>query len=312
VSGPDDLAEETERDRAFGLDLADVDSIAAAIIGIDKKWQITNQPLGLSPIDWNPHLVSSDKRVCHIHVVSRLGNHWVQRMQAARAAGKQIVIAAPLNSWHSDQTLLLADELGAQAVLVANDDDMWLAKTYRSTGQLIAREKLLVGPATLGVLGARMLTRARKLKEANARGDSFEDFLAFLFSQVPEFEIFAQDYNTATEEIDLIVKNRNTYGRAWPPNAPLILVSGKNRKDVVGAPSVTSLASKVEKRRGMCRLGFLCTSGAISRDARDHELRYSGGDNVLVLIDGKTLDRLLGVADFPAELERLAVEAALR
>jgi hypothetical protein len=233
-------------------------------------------------------------------------------MQAARTAGRKLVIAAPLNSWHSDQTLLVADELGAQTVLVSNDNGGWLAKTYRSTGQLIAREKLLVGPETLRVLGTRMLKRARGLKGGNARGDSFEDFLAFLFSQVPEFDIFAQDYNTATEEIDLIVKNRNTNGRAWPPNAPLILVSGKNRKDVVGAPSVTSLASKVEKRRGMCRLGFLCVSGAISRDAREHELRYSGGENVLVLIDGKTLDRLLSVADFPAELERLAIEAALR
>jgi hypothetical protein len=311
VSGSDDL-EEAERDRAFGLDLADVNSIAAALIGADKKWQVPNQPLRLSPLDWNPHLVSSDKRVCHIHVVSRLGNHWVQRMKAARAAGKTIVIAAPLNSWHSDSTLLIADELGAEAILVSNDDQGWRAKAYRSTGQLIAREKLLVAPATLGALGTRMLTRARELKQANDRGDSFEDFLAFLFSQVPEFEIFAQNYNTATEEIDLIVKNRNTNGRAWPPNAPLILVSGKNRKDVVGAPSVTSLASKVEKRRGMCRLGFLCASGAISRDARDHELRYSGGENVLVLIDGKTLDRLLGVVDFSVELERLAVEAALR
>ncbi len=279
---------------------------------MDAKFIVPSQTLGLTPLDWRPHLISSDDRVCHVHAVNRLNNQWVQRMRAARDAGRQVVIAAPLSSWHSDDTLLIADELTAQAVVLSQINRQWRSHLYRSVAQLIAREKLLVASATSTRLGQRMLARARAMKGANRRGDSFEDFLAFLFSQVPEFDIFEQNYNTATEEIDLVIKNRNTHGRAWPPNAPLVLVSGKNRKDVVGAPSVTSLASKVENRRKMCRLGFLCTSGAISSDAREHELRFSREENVLVLIDGNTLDRLVAADDFPAELETLVVNAALR
>lgn len=312
MSDPDELESEVERARASGLDLADVDLIIAAVVRMDGRFATPKRPLGLTPIDWKPHLVSSDNRVCHVHAVDRLGSQWIQRMRGARRENLQVVIAAPLSSWHSDNTLLTADELNAQAIILSQVNRQWRAKWYRSIGQLIAREKLLVAPTTLKGLGTRMLARARAMKGANARGHSFEDFLAFLFSQVPEFDIFEQDYHTATEEIDLVIKNRNTHARAWPPNAPLVLVSGKNRKDVVGAPSVTSLASKVENRRKMCRLGFLCTSGGISRDAREHELRFSKNENVLVLVDGTTLDRLVAANDLPAELEKLVIDAALR
>jgi hypothetical protein len=87
----------------------------------------------------------------------------------------------------------------------------------------------------------------------------------------------------------------------------------RNTQGGAEAPAVTSLASKMRNRRGMCKLGFLCSANSISNDARNHELRYSHEESVMVLLDGKDLDGLLDKADqLEVELERLVVNASLR
>ena len=40
----------------------------------------------------------------------------------------------------------------------------------------------------------------------------------------------------------------------------------------------------------MCKLGLLCSANSISTDARNHELRYSHEESVIVLLDGKDLE----------------------
>jgi hypothetical protein len=306
-SEPDALSKQAT---GADFDVSDIEKMLSAIRKLDTRWKEPKRPLGLAPADWRPNLVSG-KRVCHVHAVSVLRDHWTGRMAAAQKAGRQITIAAPLSSWYVNETLLAADKLDAEGVVLRPSAKGWQAKSYESIGELIATENLIVNPDVLRPIARRALARARKATARHARGRLFEKLLCLVFSQVPDFELYAHNYRTETEEIDAVFVNRRAHGRCWS-NSPLVLLSGKNVKGGAGAPAVTSLASKMRNRREMCKLGFLCSAGTISQDARNHELRYSREDCLMVLVDGKHLDSLLDKADqLEAELEKLVIEASL-
>jgi hypothetical protein len=236
----------------------------------------------------------------------------MERMLAAQKANKTVTIAAPLSSWYENKTILAADELDAAGIVLRPFGKAWQAKAYDTIVELVAGENLIVAPDNLRLIGQKILKRARDATDKHMRGQLFERFLCLLFSQISDFELFEHNYRTETEEIDGVFLNRRIHGRCWP-SSPLVLLSGKNTKGGAGAPAVTSLAAKMRNRRGLCKLGFLCSANSISTDARNHELRYSHEESVIVLLDGKDLDGLLDKTDqLEAELERLVVNASLR
>jgi hypothetical protein len=311
------VAIDSKEDEATGIaganefDLADIAKMAAAIQKLDAAWKQPKKSLGLTPADWRPHLVAG-KRACHIHAVSVLREHWTKRMLAAQKTNRKVTIAAPLSSWYANETILSADELDAAGIVLRPSGKVWQARAYDTIVELVAGENLIVAPDNLQVIGQKILKRARAAGDKHARGRLFERFLCLLFSQISDFELFQHNYRTETEEIDGVFLNRRVHGRCWP-SSPVVLLSGKNTTGGAGAPAVTSLAAKMKNRRGMCKLGFLCSANSISTDARNHELRYSHEEGVMVLLDGKDLDGLLDKADqLEAELERLVVNASLR
>ncbi len=293
------------------FDLADVANMVAAILKSDAAWKEPKKSLGLTPADWRPNLVAG-KRVCHVHAVSILREHWTKRMIAAQKANKKVTIAGPLSCWYANETILAADDLDAAGIVLRPSGKLWRAKAYDSIVELVAGENLIVAANSLQLIGRKLLTRARSATDKHVRGQLFERLLCLLFSQISDFELYEHNYRTETEEIDGVFLNRRIHGRCWP-GSPVVLLSGKNTKGGAGAPAVTSLAAKMKNRRGMCKLGFLCSANSISNDARNHELRYSHEEGVMVLLDGKDLDRLLDNVDqLEAELERLVVDASLR
>jgi hypothetical protein len=293
------------------FDLADVAKMVAAIQKSDAAWKEPKRSLGLTPSDWRPNLVAG-KRVCHVHAVSILREHWTKRMVAAQKANKRVTIAAPLSCWYANETILAADGLDAAGIVLRPCGKVWQAKGYETIVELVAGENLIVASDNLQLIGRKLLKRARDATDKHLRGRLFERFLCLLFSQISDFELFEHNYRTQTEEIDGVFLNRRIHGRCWP-SSPVVLLSGKNTKGGAGAPAVTSLAAKMKNRRGMCKLGLLCSANSISNDARNHELRYSHEESIMVLLDGKDLDGLLDKADqLEAELERLVVNAALR
>jgi len=293
------------------FDLADVAKMVEAIQKSDTAWKEPKKSLGLAPSDWRPNLVAG-KRVCHVHAVSILREHWIMRMVAAQKANKQVTIGAPLSCWYANETILVADKIDAAGIVLRPSGKGWQAKRYETIVELVAGENLIVAPSNLQLIGQKLLERARNATNKYVRGRLFERFLCLLFSQISDFELFEHNYRTETEEIDGVFLNRRIHGRCWP-SSPIVLISGKNTKGGAGAPAVTSLAAKMKNRRGMCKLGLLCSANSISTDARNHELRYSHEESVMVLLDGKDLDGLLDKADqLEAELERLVVNASLR
>jgi hypothetical protein len=309
IESRDDEAKDVASANEF--DLADVAKMMTAIQKLDAEWKQPKKSLGLTPANWRPHLVAA-KRACHIHAVSVLREHWTKRMAAARKAKRQVTIAAPLSCWYANETILSADELDAAGIVLRLSGKTWKAKGYDTIVDLVAGENLIVAPNNLQLIGRKTLENARAASDKHVRGRLFERLLCLLFSQVSDFELFEHNYRTETEEIDAVFLNRRVHGRCWP-SSPVVLLSGKNTKGGAGAPAVTSLAAKMRNRRGMCKLGFLCSANSISNDARNHELRYSHEESVMVLLDGKDLDGLLDQADqLEAELERLVVSASLR
>lgn len=293
------------------FDLADVAKMVSAIQKLDAAWKQPKKSLGLKPADWRPHLITAN-RACHVHAVSVLREHWIKRMAAAQKANRQVTIAAPLSCWYGSETIVAADKLNAGGIVLRLSGKIWQAKGYDTIVDLVAGENLIVSPNNLQLIGRKTLASARAATNRHVRGRLFEKFLCLLFSQVSDFELFEHNYRTETEEIDAVFLNRRVHGRCWP-SSPVVLLSGKNTKGGAGAPAVTTLAAKMKNRRGMCKLGFLCSANAISSDARNHELRYSHEEGVMVLLDGKDLDGLLDQADnLEAELERLVVNASLR
>lgn len=295
-----------------GFDRADREPLLVAVRALDRGWRVPHGPIALTPKPWLPDLEHGDGSLCHLHLIADLGVSSIVRLRGAREAGRGVYVAAPEEEWRSERTLLTVDELWAKPVILDSDSaGVWSATAYASVAELVAMRGFVLSPECLQQMGRSLLDRALTAGTSNDRGWIFEHFLCLLFSQVVGFRVFAHNSENETEEIDLVVINQRLGGWALPP-APLVLVSAKNQAKPVGKPALESLHGKMVNRRGMSRLAFLCASGAIAESVRTHELRYSQGDKVIVLLDGAELKRLLdSAADLTREIETLVVKASL-
>jgi hypothetical protein len=304
---------EPSEDR-LGLARADREGIADAIIATNDRWQSLERPLKLGDVPWQPDLIrDDDDAVCHFHLVPDLRRVWIRRITAARDAGRVAVVAAPLQYWYASETLLVLDELEVCPIVLHGDRDMgWTVKSYRSVCEMVASENFLLPASTVSKIGKRALARSTAATGSYEKGWRFEDFLCLLFSQIGYFEVHSHNFTNETEEIDVVVINRAAQSRALPIS-PIVLVSAKNPKDPVGVPALTDLHSKMDNRRGQCRLGFLCSADRIASTVPEHELRFSQGDQVVIMLDGEKLRHLLDAADkLDEEIENLVINASLK
>jgi hypothetical protein len=96
--------------------------------------------------------------------------------------------------------------------------------------------------------------------DARRKGKALEELLAVIFASIPGFTVSERNYNTATEEIDLVVRNASA-DPFWRGMGSLILVEAKHwRAQRVGKNEYVQFYRKMENRGGHCLLGFLiCT-----------------------------------------------------
>ncbi|HJP95800.1 MAG TPA: hypothetical protein VJ843_00355 [Candidatus Saccharimonadales bacterium] len=305
-----------EPDDLLGFDQQDRPQMIDAIKASGPGWTEPTQSITFSAsIGWRPDLINNDTAVCHLHIVNKLYPHIIKRIKAARAAQRQVIVAAPLNAWYSNETLSSLDELEICPLLLQpkgqRNPSEWTAKQYRSIAELIAMNNLKLDPETTRKMGHRILDNALNAKKPAELGWRFEDFLCFLFSQISYFEIYKHNYSNTTEEIDLVLKN-NRVMESILLLSPIVLISGKNKQTAVGVPALTSLRTKMSKRRGRCKLGFLCASRSIASTVSMDELSYRLDDKIVVLLDGEELRGLLDKSEIlDQEIEKLTIEAAL-
>jgi hypothetical protein len=175
---------------------------------------------------------------------------------------------------------------------------------------MVVDARVFLDSVTRSELGLRALERAIEATTSGPKGRLFETFLGFLFSQINYLELFSSNYKNDTEEIDIVLRNRQTSSGALP-RTPLILVSAKNEKEPLGVPALTSLEGKIRNRRGQCGFGILCCSRKFAATVRDHLLRGSREPHVIATLDGEGLRALLQAQDIEKALEAIATKASL-
>src|SRR5205823_14487629 len=118
------------------------------------------------------------------------------------------------------------------------------------------------------------------------RGRRYEAVIAFLLSQISDFDVVERNYRTQTEELDAVIQLRSTQGRVWTGlRAPLMLVEAKNwRTTSVGQKEVSTFRVKMLGRRGTVRIGLMFGASGFTSDALDQELRFSSEDLTIVCV----------------------------
>jgi len=295
-----------------GPEREDVDRIVESIRALDGAWAI-GEASSHGSLRWRPDLMRDDiSAVLHVHVADRLRPYMLDRLRAAFADGKEIHLALPLSRLYDEELLLAVHELDPQIHLIGPD------------GASVA-----VPDAILTVLcdqGVQVSTEARKalatagaeLASRNAMtyvsGRRYEAVIAFLLSQIRDFDVVERNYRTETEELDAVLQIRATQGRVWTGmSAPLILVEAKNWKTMpVSQKEVSNFRVKMQGRRGTVRIGLMFGASGFSSDALDQELRFSSEDITIVCVSPDELAGWITADDVDGYLEGLVRRAMLR
>jgi CheY-like chemotaxis protein len=171
--------------------------------------------------------------------------------------------------------------------------------------------------ATLDLDGTELAIRetwaaAQAASDGNKRGVLLERLVALLLKSIPGFDRLDTRLRNSVEELDVLVQNGST-DPFWQKESPYILVECKNWSTHIGAKELRDLWVKMEGRYNRCRLALLIAPGGFSESVREHQLRKSENDMLVVLIGAGDLDDLIRCKDRSEalkEMHRRAVAAA--
>jgi len=170
------------------------------------------------------------------------------------------------------------------------------------TFHLIADRELLIHATYKEVLS---------LTNSQEKGKALEDLIAALLASVDGFIEISRNYNTLTEEIDIVIRNE-TRDAAWQKESPIILVECKNwHSKRVGKNEFVLFKEKMENRVGRCELGFLVCTEKFADTIEKEMLRSSKTTLLVVPIDGDELQELVSAANRSEFLRRLVDTALL-
>lgn len=151
---------------------------------------------------------------------------------------------------------------------------------------------------------------SRRTRSAQKKGKALEDLIGALFASIEGFSVIDRNVNTATEEIDLVIRN-SSRDPAWQRESEIILVECKNwKKQRVGKNEFGLFERKIENRFGRCKLGFLVCTEKFAETVTREMLRSSKGETLIAPIDGDDLHQLVTAAN-RNQLLRSFVERAL-
>lgn len=134
---------------------------------------------------------------------------------------------------------------------------------------------------------------AQRKSDVRSKGAALEALLVALFASIPGFVEVGRNLNTATEEIDLVIRN-SSGDPSWQRESEIILVECKNwRSQRVGKNEFVLFKEKIENRAGRCKLGFLVCTEQFAATIEKEMLRSSKSELLIVPIDGDDLKQLV-------------------
>jgi hypothetical protein len=301
------------------VDRSAVIRITSAVASADARWQ-EGTPHDFGGLTWKPDLEQppDDEHalaVLHVHLAERLRPYIAARLIEAAGAGADVHLAVEVQS--------LYDEAFLTAVVVCNPLIHLIRSHGPSAGDVrvepalalltcLAMSGIRVQPATRKSIARAVLDVVKaRTGTAFARGRRFEGLILFLLSQTDDFRVVEHNLRTAAEEIDGVVQQLSTSGRAWSSDRPYILIEGKDHVDPVDQSAVSLLRIKVSGRRPVTKLGILFSSGTFTGDARKQELRFTLDEATIVMASGVEIVEWIDADDPDSYLEALVRRAQL-
>jgi len=267
-------------------------------------------------IPWRPHLYCRKSNLAvHLLLYPRLDRLYVDAFKLARhrLRGLRIAIVGPTQFIQTPVVLENGQEVDARFVALEEQDGSLKATEYRDVLTLVHRMPLLLPKETYRKLAGSAFQQALVLK-GHSKGRQLESLIAFLFSQVPGFEVISTNYNTATEEIDVVVRNRRVGGIFSVYPEPLILVECKNQVKRASKDQYVTFVAKLRNRRLSASVGFFLSMSGYTQDFRMESLRDSRQRIVVAKLGRdhleKWIERYHGETT-GAYIERLVEEAVL-
>jgi hypothetical protein len=292
----------------------ELDDLARVVENIrrDEVWT-PGQPSAYGAMRWRPDLTRDDIRaVLHVHLAERLRPYVIDRMTAAQANGHEVHLALPLSQIYDEDLLYAVHELDAQ-IHVIRSETLEVAEPSALL-TVLCDARVQVTPKVRTLLATTALEFSEADGSAQLRGRRYEALIAFLLSQVSDFDVVERNLRTDTEELDVVVQQRATHGRVWSGlGAPLILVEAKNWKAPVTQKEASAFRVKLDGRRGVVRLGLMFGAGGFTSDALDQELRFASDELTIAFVRPEDLNQWIGADDGGDEfIETLVRRAMLR
>ena len=293
----------------LGPELEDLERITQNISADDGAWG-PGTPAGFGSVRWRPDLARDDiPAVLHVHLAERLRPYLVDRLVAASGDGHEIHLALPLTRLYDEELLRDIYELDPQIHVIRGDGNSDPPKPLLTA---LCDCRVKVTPDARRLLATKALEFSVTDGTPQLRGRRYEALIAFLLSQVDDFDVVERNLRTETEELDAVVQQRATQGRVWSLGVPLILVEAKNWKDPVPQKEVSAFRVKLEGKRRAVRIGLMFGASGFTSDALVQELRFASDDLTIAFIRPEELNEWIDAADGDEYLEMLVRRAILR
>lgn len=135
----------------------------------------------------------------------------------------------------------------------------------------------------------------QQMPKTQSKGDAFERFIEDWVSQSRDLTVRNKDLLGGTDEIDFVLEfGENTSLSTVLHQSRYILVECKHRSEPTGAKEVRAFRDSLRQRRKEnCQLGVYISTSGFSSDARSVGKENLGDEQVLLLLDGKTIETAL-------------------
>lgn len=267
-----------------------------------------------SSAPWRPHLLEKRAvRGWYIHAVAPTSDFWAKRAERALAKATKLQIGvAVLEDFLADEEFLdSCHQLNAAVIIFrATKGAFAPVEIYDSVDDLIYQRRLKLSLACAARILDRGLERALTANTKARKGILLEVLVAVLLSQVDGFEVTDVGISNRSQQMDVMVHNRNVGGTL--STSPVVLAEAKNWKEAVGTAEYANFVRKIQSRHRRAKLGYLVTTGQFTSGVLLERRRESSQETLVVLLDKRSFPNLWrGQSSITESIERATMQALI-
>jgi DNA-binding NarL/FixJ family response regulator len=181
--------------------------------------------------------------------------------------------------------------------------DVWLPKLAKTIANYY--KELDEDPSQINKALLRFYAETKNEPNTFLKGQKFENFIALLFGSLGYKEISKRVKDLSLNEVDLIVRNEID-DSFMNKQGSYLLIECKNKPEAkVGKNDFIVFKSKLENSNGQAKIGFIITSGYISRNTYIEAVRGSISGNKIYFLSNPEIERLINAPDKLYELKKI-------